>query len=237
MIVARMAQLAPSIHAKSAAGRIRPAGISQTEMAKLFNVTRDPVIHARIVLDRGTPIPADHVSVSLARITNRIESGRPAIAPPKPSVIETGKHLLKATSILSANLCCSETSPGNLAKVIFGFPSRAPSRRRLKTIVSSDPTCPLGVTKQLFNSAKSSLKVFAGEFDAVADDGAIASAQATAARTQKTERPPLRHDRMIVTLFRLSEPHARPVAVTVTAPPGRLRGGRPENRGARERRR
>jgi hypothetical protein len=100
------------------------------------------------------------------------------MAPPKPSVMATGKHLLNAASMLSANTRCSETSPGNFANVILGFPSNEPSRRKLNTIVSSDPTLPFGACRQRFNVPKSSRKLFAGASDARGSDGASISASA-----------------------------------------------------------
>src|SRR5580704_6344876 len=58
-------------------------------------------------LTRGFDHAGDHVLVSRGRTTKRMDIGLPAIAPPSASVIETGKHLSKASAISFANLCCS----------------------------------------------------------------------------------------------------------------------------------
>ena len=52
-----------------------------------------------------------YVTASRGRTTKRIVSGRPAIAPPRPSVIDAGRHLLKAEATPSANARCSVTEP------------------------------------------------------------------------------------------------------------------------------
>ena len=51
------------------------------------------------------------VAASGGRTTKRIVSGRPAIAPPRPSVIDAGRHLLKAEATPSANARCSVAEP------------------------------------------------------------------------------------------------------------------------------
>jgi hypothetical protein len=87
------------------------------------------------VLTSRAGVPIVHVFVCLARTTNRIEIGRPAIAPPSASVFEAGKHLSKAEATPFTKVDFSASVPGSIENDIRGFPRTEPSRFRLKTTV------------------------------------------------------------------------------------------------------